>query len=283
VARYGDLGNEVTIECDLSEALPHCLADSDQITQVVLNLILNAEHAIRDSGKGNRIIIKTEFDGASEMIRIEIEDNGPGIPETDQSRIFEPFYTTKDVGDGTGIGLTLSHRIIRSHDGQIKLDKTYTSGTRFQIALPSHTSQRESSQMDQKSVSVTDNQIRILIVDDEVDVADLNAEILTRNGFQVDVANSAMDGAKMMREAEYDIVLSDLNMPEMDGRGFFDTVKAEFPHLTKRIGFVTGDTMGKSSQSFLKEANCPYLEKPASPKELRAFVAEILNRTEAAK
>jgi len=88
VARYGDLGNEVTIECHLSEALPHCHADSDQITQVVLNLILNAEHAIRDSGKGDRIIIKTEFDETAEMIRIEIEDNGPGIPETDQSRIF---------------------------------------------------------------------------------------------------------------------------------------------------------------------------------------------------
>ena len=86
----------------------------------------------------------------------------------------------------------------------------------------------------------------------------------------------------MLRDSSYQVVLSDLNMPEMDGRGFFDTVKEEFPHLTGCIGFVTGDTMGKASQTFLKEANCPYLEKPASPKELRAFVAEIQKRSEGA-
>lgn len=283
VARYGDLGNEVTIDCDLSDNLPHCLADSDQITQVVLNLILNAEHAIRDSGKGDRIIVSTKFDKTADMILIEIEDNGPGIPESHQSRIFEPFYTTKEVGDGTGIGLTLSHRIIRSHEGQIKLDKTFTSGTRFQIALPSDKLQRESVKKGQSIVPVNEAKIRILIVDDEVDVADLNAEILTRDGFQVDVANKALDGVAMMHEGKYNIVLSDLNMPEMDGRGFFDTVAKEFPHLINGIGFVTGDTMGKSSQSFLKEANFPYLEKPASPKELRAFVAELLSQAEATK
>ncbi|MGB7242903.1 MAG: ATP-binding protein [Sulfitobacter sp.] len=277
VARHGDLSDDVELECDLAQTLPTCCVDGDQITQVVLTLVLNSEHAIRkEKGKG-KISVQTGFDAATGMIQIAVQDNGPGIPSALKNRIFEPFFTTKETGQGTGIGLSLSHRIMQSHNGQIILEKSGANGTRFLITIPALNADVAPAHSKPAVDTKTAQPLQVLIVDDEVDVADLNAEILTRAGFEVDVVNAATEGLARMKATRYDLVLSDLNMPGMDGRGFFDTIKAEFPELVNRIGFITGDTMGKSSQSFLKEAQRSYLEKPASPKELRAFVAEILD------
>ena len=136
VARYGDRGSRTRIDCELADRLPEVAADPDQITQVILNLLLNAEQAIRGSGKGDHIVVRTRPATGSETVVLEVEDNGPGIPEEVRGRIFEPFFTTKDVGEGTGIGLALVHRIVRSHNGAIRLDAGFRDGTRFQITLP---------------------------------------------------------------------------------------------------------------------------------------------------
>lgn len=281
VARYGDLAKSVAIECDLAEGLPACHADADQITQVILNLILNSEHAIQDSGTGDRITVRTGSDVARGVIRILVEDNGPGIPAAQRSRIFEPFFTTKKVGDGTGMGLALSYRIVRSHDGQITLDNSFAGGTRYVIEMPCGTDNPQGMKDEEHLTADTDKSDRVLIIDDEIDVADMNAEVLSRAGYSVQVAYTASAGLDLIREKTYDLVISDLNMPEMGGRNLYYTIKAEFPSLANRIGFVTGDTMGQASQSFLKEANQPFLEKPASPKELRAFVDGLLDETRA--
>ena len=121
---------------------------------------------------------------------------------------------------------------------------------------------------------------RILIVDDEADVAEMNGEILRRRGYAVDVANSAREAIAMMRGSSYDLVVSDLNMPDVDGRGFFEAVAAEFPGLLPRIAFLTGDTMGRSSQTFLEEVGRPFLEKPVSARELGDFVDGLLAAAE---
>ncbi|MCK0102776.1 ATP-binding protein [Pseudohalocynthiibacter sp. F2068] len=275
VARYGDFGSTIKMECDLAQTLPSICADSDQITQVILNLIINAEQAIRSEGKGDKIVVKTSQGASEQTVEIEVKDNGPGIPAKYQNRIFEPFFTTKDVGEGTGIGLSLCHRVIRSHGGQIMLDGNYKEGTLFRISLPAKPAS-DGACKSVPEVETPQGSLRILIVDDEEDVAELNAEILGRAGFGVDVANIGGDAISKLRQNRYDLILSDLNMPGIDGRGFFETITKDFPEMAQRIGFVTGDTMGRSSQGFLKEANRPYLEKPVSPKELRAFVSEII-------
>lgn len=277
VARYGDLGNTLEIDYELADDLPRCEADSDQITQVVLNLLLNAAQAIQITETGDTVTVRTRASRNGQSAFIEVEDNGPGIPVAQHSRIFEPFFTTKDVGEGTGIGLTICHRIIMSHKGAITIDKSKKVGARFSIALPALTQAQLEAAGKPIEARPTDLPARILIVDDEADVADLNAEILTRAGYAVDVVNEAALGLEMLAQAEYNLILSDLNMPEVDGRGFFDAIKSDFPALVTRIGFVTGDTMGTASQSFLKEAQRPFLEKPVSPRELRSFVADILN------
>ena len=119
------------------------------------------------------------------------------------------------------------------------------------------------------------NTIRVLVIDDEADVADLNVEVLQRGGYEAAAVHHAEDAMGMLRNQRYDVVLSDLNMPGLDGRGVFEAISEHFPELVSRTGFVTGDSMGRASQAFLKESRRPYIEKPVSPKELREFVAQL--------
>ena len=278
VARYGET-HDISIDTDLARGLPPISADPDQITQVILNLILNAEQAIQSSGVGNRILVSSRLGRGGDSVEFVVEDNGPGIPAAIQGRIFEPFFTTKDLGEGTGIGLALSHRIVLSHHGGIRLDASHRGGTRFVISLPVAALEAAAAE-DAAPEAAASSAARVLIVDDETDVAELNGEVLSRGGYQVDVASSVTEAIRLLRRAEYDLVLSDLNMPEHDGRTLFEAIGREFPHLTERTGFVTGDTMGRTSQIFLSEAGRPYLEKPVAPRELLAFAGSILEAAE---
>ena len=206
----------------------------------------------------------------------EVEDNGPGIPEEVRGRIFEPFFTTKGVGEGTGIGLALSHRIVHSHKGEIRLDAGFRGGTRFRVTLPAAPGAESAAAVAAPS-HAGGGRARILIVDDEAEVAQLNGEILSRRGYDVDVTSSVREALAMLRGARYDLVVSDLNMPDLDGRGLYDAIAADHPDLLARTAFVTGDTMGRSSQVFLEESGRPFLEKPVSPRELCDFVAGLLS------
>lgn len=281
VARYGDAGVGFEITCSLEDGLPMVCADPDQITQVCINLILNAEHAMRDSGDGDAITVSTQLSEESPGVLVRVADNGPGIPEDIQGRVFEPFFTTKEVGAGTGIGLALCHRILQTHNGRISLSQRPGSGTAFDVFLPLDATPlaKPDEPADDRAEA---SQVRILILDDETDVAELNAEILSRTGYNVDVFDHAEAALESMQQRDYALVLSDLNMPGLGGRGFFDMVARDFPGMKTRTGFITGDTMGRSSQAFLSEANRPFIEKPVSPKELRAFVTKILNDSKTA-
>ncbi|MDA5095813.1 ATP-binding protein [Aliiroseovarius sp. KMU-50] len=279
VAKYGDIEDGISVSYQLAQDLPMISADPDQITQVFINMILNAEQAMRESGKGQQITVKTQKAPDQSGVMITVEDDGPGIPEKSRGRVFEPFFTTREVGQGTGMGLAICHRIIQSHNGQISIETGANGGSLFQILLPLN-SPNAQTPADIPKGETTAPDIRILIVDDEEDVAELNAEILSRSGYQVDVFTHADDALESLRTHNYGLILSDLNMPDVDGRGFFDAITQEFPAMIDKTGFITGDTMGHSSQSFLAIANRPYVEKPLSPKELRTFVTDILAKAE---
>jgi len=279
VAGYGGQGSGIAIDCDLEEGLPDIVADADQLTQLVINLVINAEQAITKSGIGDRILVSSRRSSAGSDIEVFVEDNGPGIPDAIRARIFEPFFTTKEVGDGTGIGLAFCHRIIRSHGGQIWLDKDRALGSRFGMRLPVARANGKETLKTQPGPG-NDDGARILVVDDEVEVAELAAEILKKDGFLVDLAQSGLEAVERLKRTRYRVVLSDFNMPDMDGAALYDAIARDFPDLLNRTGFITGDTMGRASQSLLKMSNRPYLEKPVSPSELRQLVYTILNDTE---
>lgn len=276
VAGYGSNREDLQINCNLSDDLPEIIADPDQITQVVINLIINAEQAIVGSGSGDCVTVTTSVGKSGDSVEILVTDNGPGIPQNIMARIFEPFFTTKDVGDGTGIGLAFCHRIIHSHGGRIWVDNEFSGGSRFGVSLPiASDSADDDAHVDELTRSRVN--VRALVVDDEKDVAELIAEILKKEGFAVDMAHSGTEAVDMLKINSYDLLLSDLNMPELDGGGLYKIIRDEFPDLLERTAFVTGDTMGFASQSLLQESKRPYLEKPVSPSELRELVYGILS------
>jgi len=276
VAAYGGKGEALRIDCDLAATLPVIVADADQVTQVVINLIINAEQAMAATGKGDRIVVTTALSSSSDAVEICVTDNGPGIPRHIVGRIFEPFFTTKDIGEGTGIGLAFCHRIVHSHGGRIWVDADHRDGSRFCVSLPvaDKTADRgeASGQTERKPVDT-----KVLVVDDETEVAELIAEILQKDGLRVDVAHSGHQALKKLEITRYDLLLSDLNMPELDGRGLYEMVRDKHPDMLERTAFITGDTMGLKSQDLLRQSKRPHLEKPVSPAELRQLVYGILN------
>lgn len=127
---------DVGLVVDLPQSLPELMVDEVQIGQVVINLLTNGIHAIQGSGVGDRITVTGSLDIASNMVCLSVADNGPGIDDDIASRIFDPLFTTKDVGKGTGVGLAYCHRVIAAHGGSIRLIQSATQGAVFRVLLP---------------------------------------------------------------------------------------------------------------------------------------------------
>lgn len=265
------------IETDFAPDLPPVRGDAHQIAQVLINLITNADQAIRESGKGNVIRVTAKNDLPASVIEITVADNGPGIPDEVQTRVFDPLFTTKPVGSGTGIGLALCHRIVTAHSGQIKVMPDKGKGAVILVRLPT-TTDGDVGQPVQPIDDVAPSKGRILVVDDEADVSDLIREILIRDGYQVEVAAAAETALELVDQKDFTLILTDLNMPGIGGRGLYETLLRKRPALSQRVGFVTGDTMSPQARGFLDGAGRPYLEKPIAPAELRKLAHSMLGK-----
>jgi signal transduction histidine kinase len=259
------------LDLRLARGLPPVMADEGQIAQVVVNLICNADQALE--GMPDPLIEITTA-RAGEGVALTVADNGPGIPETLHTRIFEPFFTTKDVGQGTGLGLALCHRIVTSHSGTIAADSHAGGGARFTVTLPAAAVAEPAIPAAANGKACAAG--RILLVEDEADVAELMTDILRRAGFEPVHALSAEAALDRLKTADFAVILSDLAMPGLGGRGLYTVLADKRPDLLTRLAFVTGDTMGPSARAFLDATARPRLEKPIAPGELRALVRRLL-------
>ena len=265
-------GVEVTLE--LANDLPVLWADVHQLHQVLVNLITNGHHAMRDKSELRVLTIKTESDPSKSRVSLSIADTGPGIPPAVRARIFEPFFTTKPAGQGTGLGLSLCQGIVEAHGGSIEVESEVGMGTVFTIQLPVTTPERPP---EVKVPEVADSSIakRILIVDDEPDVADLLADILAGDGHRVDKACNGAIALQKLREGPYDVILSDLRMPELDGPGLHDEAGRLDGGLAQRFIFITGDTLNLETKSFLERVGAPTVTKPFDLHQVRRAVRRI--------
>jgi len=271
---YGLHTADIATTLELDPDLPELSADADQLTQVFTNLIANAQQALLEVAPPRRLHIVTRWVRASRTVRITFTDNGPGVPEAVRSRIFEPFYTSKPVGVGTGIGLSFSYGVVASHGGQIALEAPHAGGARFVVSLPlapaapapAPDSPPEPSRVEPRT---------ILIVDDERDIADMLRELLTSAGHRVDLAASGNQALRRLAQRSYDAILSDLKMPDLDGPGLYRRLQHTHPHLIERIVFISGDTLGMGTSAFLAESGRPLLEKPFVPGEVLQVVERV--------
>lgn len=275
VAAYGLRGVGVSVETNFDADAPNVLADEDQVAQVFINLIINAEQALQEKGADGRLVISTSFDRDQGLVTASVQDNGSGVPKHLRARIFEPFFTTKTVGEGTGVGLALCHRIIGAHAGSIDVKEAPDGGADFRVSLPAVVTkvsvEKRSSEQDGMAG------LSALVVEDEEYVGEIIADMLSMFGIVPAVTRNADDALALLENnPHFDMILSDLKMPGIGGIGLFEEIERRWPDLIPRLAFITGDVMSPDAGAIVERSGRPLLEKPVAPNDLRALVAKLV-------
>lgn len=259
------------------EELPLVWGDADQLHQVVANLLVNAQQAMMETPEPRSLTITTAFDAGTDMVTLTLDDSGPGVPLDMRPRIFDPFFTTKPTGVGTGIGLSVCHGVVESHGGSINVTDSPDGGARFVIKLPPAGATVAMAVEPEATVAAGVKGRRILVVDDEPEVAESLAEILGLDGHGIDLADSGITALKRIADTDYDLILTDMRMPKMDGPALYREIEKNHPHLCSRVAVITGDTLEAAASDFLKKTGLRWIEKPFIPADLRKIIKEMLS------
>jgi signal transduction histidine kinase len=270
----------ITLDMTLDTRMERCWVDQDQIQQVLFNVIKNAEQAMIDAHGGGKLTVVTQ--GGPTGARISIADDGPGIPPDIQRRIFDPFFTTKDAGEGTGLGLTICYGIIDEHGGRIWTEDRPEGGSVFHIELPvgveeEHEAPGVSGSGSETAPSTVSGR-RVLVVDDEISIRQLLSEILRLDRHSVAVASSGVEAAALAEHESFDVIITDMKMPGMDGAAFYRQVRQRDPQQARRIIFITGDTVSPDTRAFLQRVSNPVLAKPFKIGPLRDAIESVLSQ-----
>ncbi len=268
--------DNIKVQRQLDPALPPALADPYQLQQVFLNLIGNAHQAMADNGGGNLTVRSEQVD---DEIQIHIGDTGPGIPQHLLGRIFDPFFTTKPVGKGTGLGLSICYNILQDHGGTIWVESAAGEGSTFHLVMPvasGDASLLTSDDGDGQDIPATQS-YRILVVDDEDGVAEVIQRLLTDLGHRITVVASGEAALSAVAEQPFDLILSDVKMPGMNGFQLYRALQSRFPELTRRFIFITGDTMSPATQTAMRQIGNPVIAKPFSSKKLERTINEFMS------
>jgi signal transduction histidine kinase len=270
--------DNVEVVVDAADDLPVLWADPHQLHQVLVNLIANAHHAMRRQAAPRRLTVRARHDAGAGRVRIEIADTGAGIPPEVLMRIFEPFFTTKPAGEGTGLGLSLCRAIVEEHGGGITVESTPGRGTTFSIELAVIAPPAAATPAPADAARPAPRPGRVLIVDDEVGVAEVVAEAIERDGHRATVANNGAVALELLGRATFDAIVSDTKMPVLDGESFYAEMIRRFPAMRDRIVFLTGDTLSRDKRTFLESTGAPVLTKPCDLDEVRRIVNGVLAR-----
>jgi PAS domain S-box-containing protein len=272
IVSYALSSGGVELALDLDADDPLVDADRDQLMQVVVNLMINAQQAMSAQETGRELRIQTQANDTG--VSVTFADTGPGVPDELIGRVFEPFFTTKPEGVGTGIGLAVCRSIVDAHGGEIALSNAPEGGARFAITLPA--SATDASRVAEPAPSETlAKALRVLVVDDEEEIARTVQEILELDGHQIVMAKDGVEALALLENEGFDVILSDLRMPGLDGPGLYAKIVERGLHPIKRIGFMTGDTLNPSARRFLENVDAPLIEKPFQADELRGLLAQM--------
>lgn len=271
---YQFRNENVAVKLDLAPNLPNVNGDGDQLTQVFTNLALNAAQALHDWAGERQMTIHTAAEGDKVVIRVV--DTGPGIAPELRSRVFEPFFTTKGSSGGTGVGLALCLNIIETHGGQMRLESTTGHGATFTIALPAVSAEALAREAEPAVRVELPDRLKILLVDDEVELAQTLADLLAPEGHDIAIAINGAVALEKLRQRDFDVIVSDLRMPVLDGPGLYAGLAQSLPQYLHRIIYVTGDTLSPHVQSFLSQTPVPVIEKPYRLADVRGAIAGLL-------
>jgi two-component system NtrC family sensor kinase len=273
----------IRLERRLSPDLPVIEADAHQLEQVLVNLLTNASHAIRQCDETGTVAIETRVRGTDAIV-LEIRDSGPGIPADMRSKIFDPFFTTKAPGEGTGLGLSLAYGVVTDHGGTIEALAHDGPGTTFRITLPAARAARSGKCPDpgagpaEPLPSPSTTSARVLVVDDDEVVARLICEALNKDGLVTRRVRGGREALERLADEEFDVILCDVKMPDMNGERLYDELQRTRPDLTRRVLWTTGDTLGPGTAKLAERTGLDVLAKPFDIDDLRDRVRRRLAR-----
>ena len=265
----------INTELELDPALPETLVDPNQLQQVFLNIIINAEQAMKGDDEGT-LRIGTRVGGRT--ITTSFADSGPGMSAETVRRIFDPFFTTKEAGEGTGLGLTISYNIIEEHNGRIWAESEPGRGTTFFIELPIVSGGQPSAPVREPEAlpTPTSERRRILVVDDEDSIQKLLTGVLEMDGHEVVVAKNGREGLEIAQRGGIDLIITDMKMPVMGGAEMYGHLRDAGDPLASRVIFITGDTVAPDTRRFLQGVENTVLAKPFRLRDVREAVQAAL-------
>jgi CheY-like chemotaxis protein len=275
----------IVIEVDSDPAAPTVRGSPAQVHQALLNLCVNARDAMTGSGK---IVLKTrrvpERDPAlpatleaGAYVAITVADSGPGVPEDLRERIFEPFFSTKAAGAGTGLGLSLVNGIVRNHRGAVTLTDAEGSGAAFTLFLPAHHGEEPTPPTEQRLLIRGSG--RVLVVDDEKINRLVLERVLHEAGYAVLSASSGEEALEILQREEtpVDLVILDVMMPGLGGEQTLPLILKGFPQT--RVIILSGLAPADVPES-LRDQDLPFIQKPLEAREILDVVGRLLEERE---
>ncbi len=272
------IDKSIAIELKLFPEPLYSMVDPTRLDQVLINICLNARDAIiKTTGRISIITGKTTDSTGQCWVTISIRDNGMGMSKETQARIFEPFFTTKKVGEGTGLGLSMSLGVIQQLGGQIHCESHVDQGTEFLIKLPSSEAPKQSDTTKTTVSNGSSNHLRILMVDDEEMIIRSTSAMLKHLGHSVRTANNGREALDAIAAEEFDIVLLDLTMPEMSGKEAFLEIARRYPDLPVTI--CSGYVVDLQEWGLPREIPIPsVIQKPYSMQVISEHLRSIVRR-----
>ena len=269
--------NNIDVVKALAAGLPPVFADAHRIQQVLLNLMNNAEQAMVASAGRGSLVVRTWHDASLNTVSFEVSDDGPGLAPEIRTKIFDAFFTTKPVGEGTGLGLAVAYNIVKDHGGRIRVESEPGRGTSFVVDLPvSATAEAPPAPSPATPPKDALRGAAVLVVEDEQALASAMGEALQDAGMKVDIAGDGEDALARIRKSSYDAVICDLKMPRVSGMVIYRAIAAGTPSLARRVIFVTGDVAATDAERFLAETGCRWLVKPFRIGDLLRAVRDTL-------
>jgi CheY-like chemotaxis protein/two-component sensor histidine kinase len=268
-----ELRQRARVVTDVAE-VPAVALDETRLGQVLVNLLVNAAHAIAEGApERNTVTVSGRLGASGCEVVIEVRDTGSGMPASVRERVFEPFFTTKPVGEGTGLGLSVCHGIVRSAGGTLEVESTVGVGSVFRLSLPVAEPSAPSVAPDGAASRL---RARVLAIDDEKLVLHTISRCLAPH-HEVTCLTNASDALERIERGDtFDLILLDLSMPGMTGMEFYNLRQQRKPETCRHIVFLSGGATTPRVAEFLASAPNARLDKPFSLVALRALVQSTL-------